>query len=209
MRGVIPPSTVREAIRRIKAFNAERGHDLQISLTFTVGRWNYARDRIKSYFDYCESLGVDKLRLNNFCDHDFKHPELRLSRAEMEGFYVMVKELNEQHQGKLKLSVSEDFGLWGVEVMGFPERVGDCAAGENLFGVVYPDVYACPQLCTMRVGQVTPEGAIAWDDAAMARMAEAKRHRDYSGCIAVSWVGSPAIQEIVGLGPQPLRRLSC
>jgi MoaA/NifB/PqqE/SkfB family radical SAM enzyme len=196
-RGIIQPSTVREAVRRIQAFNAGRAAPLRVSLTFTIGRWNASPERLQAYLDYCEELGIDMLRLNNYCDHTLRHPELTLDDDAVVRVYAWLKELHGRHRGHVQLSVSEDFGFRGVEVMGFPAGVGDCAAGHTLFGVLYPEVHACPQLCNMPVGRVTPDGTIEWDDAKLALVHEAKRHADYGGCLAVTWANSRAVRELL------------
>lgn len=81
--------------------------------------------------------------------------------------------------------------------MDFPEGVGHCVAGERLFGVVYPYVYACPVNLTVVSGKLTEDGDIVWDEDAYKRLMRAKDHPEFGGCIGVAYPHSPEIQQML------------
>ncbi len=95
------------------------------------------------------------------------------------------------------MSVSEDFGHWGVEVMEFPPTVGHCVSGEHLFGLVYPDVYVCPVDLTLKTGTVNADGSIQWDQEMLDRLKKVKKHPSFGGCIGVAYSHSEEIQKML------------
>lgn len=196
-KGLTQPSVVREAVRRIKGYTERTGWKFRIILTFTLSRRNNSAEDIRRYFDYCESLEVHVARFNQFADIRNTHPELRMSPDDVSRTYRTLREVYDGRTGQVQLSVSEDFGFWGIEVMNFPEGVGHCVAGERLFGVVYPYVYACPVNLTVVSGKLTEDGDIAWDEAAYQRLMRAKDHPEFGGCIGVAYPHSPEIQQML------------
>ncbi|MFD3682149.1 hypothetical protein [Streptomyces sp. NPDC058613] len=76
------------------------------------------------------------VRFNNFTDHGGRHPELRLSREEIEQAYRDFKWIHESVPLGFQLGVSEDFGTFGIKAMGFPGHVGWCRAGRQLFAAI-------------------------------------------------------------------------
>ena len=174
-KGLTQPSIVREAVGRVHSYSRATGFRFRITLTFTLSRKNCQPDQISRYLDYCEELGVDVARFNRFADIQGKYPEWILSREDVEATYRNLKEQYEAHPGQVQLSVSEDFGSWGVEIMGFPAQVGHCTAGERFYGVVYPYIYVCPVNLTVVAGKIGPDGVITWDEAVRRRLLQAKQ----------------------------------
>lgn len=192
-RGLTQPSIVRKAVERIQAFSKARSWEFRIILTFTISRENRAPEQIRRYLDYCEEMGVQVARFNRFADIQNRYPHLRMSKEEVIETYRVLKEVYEAHPGEVQMSVSEDFGSWGVEVMSWPPQVGHCVAGENLFGVVYPYVYVCPVNLTLVAGKIDENGVIHWDEKVRAQLKKAKQHPDFGGCIGVAY---PHFEEI-------------
>ncbi len=195
-RGLTQPSVVREAIRRIQAFSEETGWAFQIMLTFTLNRTNNSADQLHRYLDYCANLGVKVARFNRFADIQGTYPELRMSKDDVVRTYQTLKEVHHASTGEVQMSVSEDFGSWGGDVMGFPQGVGHCVAGERLFGVVYPYVYVCPVNLTVVAGIIDSNGVINWDAGVAARLAKAKEHEHFGGCMGVAYPHHKEIRDI-------------
>jgi len=200
LRGVPKPSLVRKAVALIKSFNRECSASIQTSLIFTIGKWNCNRVAIARYFEYCEELGVDILRINQFLDWSSAYPHLALAREDVVETYRTLKEVNDRHRGNVRLSVSEDFGRWGVEAMGFPEGVGDCLAGEHLFGVVYPRVFVCPVTLNVVAGTVNKAGEVTWNRSVLSQVREAKKSEYYTGCFGVSYAKFPEFRRFFAAG---------
>ncbi|MTI30034.1 radical SAM protein [Xanthovirga aplysinae] len=192
-KGLTQPTVVIDAIKNIRNFEKKRDYSFKIILTFTLSRENMSEKSVKSYFDHCEKLGVDVIRFNRFADVQGIYPELRMTKEDTIQSYKTMKKVYEEHPGSVQLSVSEDFGNWGVEVMGFPEGVGNCVAGERLFGVVYPNVYVCPVNLTLKVGEIDENYNIIWDQSVIDSLLKAKKHPDFGGCIGVAY---PHFEEI-------------
>ncbi len=186
-RGLTQPSVVRDAIERIRAFSAETGWWFQIMLTFTVNRTTRSTEDILEYLEYCSELGVDVARFNRFADIQGDHGELCMSPEETEEAYRNLKAAYFAGPEDVQMSVAEDFGSSGVEVMGFPKGVGTCVAGERLFGIVYPHIYVCPVNLTIVAGTLDSDGRIHWNDEVRQRLLEAKRHEKMGGCIGVAY----------------------
>lgn len=204
-KGLTQPGIVREAVRRIRLFEAKRDWKFKITLTFTIGQFNRSREQIQKYLDYCDALGVDVCRFNRFMDAKHEYPSHILSRSEVEETYRLMKETYDAHPGPVQMSISEDFGFWGVEVMGFPAQVGHCVAGENLFGMIYPNLYVCPVNMTVVCGKMLEDGTIEWDAAVRERLMKAKSHPKFDGCFGVSYPHHQEIREIVhGRSPTSL-----
>ena len=206
-KGITQPEYVRQAVERIHDFNARHGDPFQITLTFTIGKKTCSREVIDSYLAHCEELGADIMRLNQFADFQQRFPDERLDKEDLIQVYRTMKEAYDAHPGPVTMSVSEDFGRWGVEVMNFPSEVGRCIAGENFFGVIYPYIYACPVELTLVVGKIEPDGTVAWNKEMLDRMVEAKRRDDFSGCLAVSYAHNDEIREQLSGPPEKLVQL--
>lgn len=191
-QGVTKPSVVKQAVALIKNFNKEFSQSIQVSLIFTIGKWNCNYETVGKYFNYCEELGVNILRVNQFidCSSTYSHSHHMLSKEGVIEAYKILKALNNQHQENLRLSVSEDFGKWGVEIMGFPKDVGDCPSGKNLFGIVYPKIYVCPVKLIIVAGTINKAGEVIWDHTVLSQVEEAKKSEHYSGCFGVSYARS-------------------
>jgi wyosine [tRNA(Phe)-imidazoG37] synthetase (radical SAM superfamily) len=194
-KGLTQPSVVKKATARIKAFSAKRNWEFKVILTFTISRANMTEQHLKEYFAHCEELGADVLRLNRFADKQGIYEHLRLTKEDTIACYKLMKRVYDEYNGNVQLSVSEDFGSWGVEVMGFPAEVGHCVAGEYLFGVVYPDVYVCPVNLTLKVGKIQPDHTIQWNQEVIDQLMEAKKHPEFGGCIGVAYPHSQEIRD--------------
>lgn len=192
-KGLTQPSVVIKAIENIRDFERSRNYRFKIILTFTLSKENMSEEIVKSYFAHCEKLNVDIIRINRFADVQDKYPELRMTKEDTIQAYKTMKKVYDENPGPIQLSVSEDFGSWGVEVMGFPEGVGNCVAGERLFGVVFPNVYVCPVNLTLKVGEVDNNYNIVWDKSVIDSLMIAKKHPDFGGCIGVAY---PHFEEI-------------
>ena len=192
-KGLTQPSIVIKALENIRKYEKERNQPFKVVLTFTLSKETMSEETIISYFDHCEKLGVDIIRINRFADVQDKYPELRMTKEDTIQAYKTMKKVYDEYPGEVQLSVSEDFGNWGVEVMGFPEGVGTCVAGERLFGVVYPNVYVCPVNLTLKVGEIDDDYNIKWDKEVMDSLMSAKQHPNFGGCIGVAY---PHFEEI-------------
>lgn len=196
-RGLTQPGVVKEAVGRIRAFEARCGWRFKIILTFTLSRVNCSSEKLTRYFDYCAALGVDVCRFNRFMDSKGKYPEHVMPRDVVEQTYRTMREVYDEHPSEVQMSVSEDFGFWGVEAMGFPPEVGHCVAGEHLFGVIFPNVYVCPVNMTVVCGRMHEDGTIDWDAAVRERLMRAKAHPKFDGCFGVSYPHHPEIRDVV------------
>ncbi|WP_109853401.1 hypothetical protein [Aquimarina sp. AU58] len=192
-KGLTQPSVVIKAIENIRRFEEKFGYPFKIILTFTLNKENMSVKTLTSYFEHCENLGVDIIRVNRFADVQDQYPELRMTKEDTIKAYKIMKQVYDDHKGPLQLSISEDFGNWGVEIMNFPEGVGSCVAGERLFGVVYPNVYVCPVNLTLKVGEIDDDYNIIWDQEVIDSLMDAKKHPDFGGCIGVAY---PHFKEI-------------
>jgi len=195
-KGLTQPSIVREAVKRIQAHSIRRDWEFRTILTFTLSMRNNSHEDISRYFDYCADLGVHAARFNRFADIRGTHPQLRMSPEAVANTYQTLRDIYEIHPSSVQLSVSEDFGFWGIEVMGFPKQVGHCVAGERLFGVVYPNVYVCPVNLTLVAGKIQDDGTITWDERVRAQLMHAKQHPEFGGCIGVAYPHSAEIRKI-------------
>ena len=194
-KGLTQPGVVREAVRLVQDFSERHQWAFRIILTFTISQRNRSKEHIWRYFDYCEELGVDVIRFNQFADVKGGYEGDRLSKEDVIETYKTLKETYTAHPSTVQMSVSEDFGSWGVEVMEFPEQVGHCVAGEHLFGVVYPYVYVCPVNLTLVAGKINENHEIEWDRKVLAQVLEAKKHKDFGGCIGVAYPHSQEIRD--------------
>jgi len=139
LHGVFSGADTEKVVNRIHNYNATLGVEpkaFRVNIGITLGRHNNSRESLVRYAKYFNALGVDTVRFNNFTDHGRRHPELPMNRAEIEQVYRDIKWLHENLELKFQLAVSEDFGTYGVEVMGFPSHVGWCQAGRQLFTVI-------------------------------------------------------------------------
>lgn len=138
IKGVFSGRETEEVVRRITAYNRTVTPDerFRINIGVTVGRHNNSREALQRYARYFNHLGVDTVRFNNFADHGGRHPDLPLSDEQIEQVYRDLKWLHENVPMDFQLAVSEDFGTFGIGVMGFPGNVGWCRAGRQLFAVI-------------------------------------------------------------------------
>ncbi|MEU2392501.1 radical SAM protein [Streptomyces sp. NPDC007369] len=146
IKGVFSGAETEEVLRRIARYNEKHRAGtpagdpapdaFRTNIGVTIGRHNHGRENLVRYARYFNKLGVDTVRFNNFTDHGGRHPELRLSREEIEQAYRDFKWLHENVQLDFQLGVSEDFGTFGIKAMGFPGHVGWCRAGRQLFAAI-------------------------------------------------------------------------
>lgn len=126
-------------IQRINSYNEDRRstqHALRVNIGITIGKHNHTRESLVRYVAFFNALGVATVRFNNFLDHGNRHPGLELTPSEIEQFYKDIRWIHENEHLDFQLAVSEDFGIYGVKVMGFPSSVGWCRAGRQLFTVI-------------------------------------------------------------------------
>lgn len=150
IRGVFAGQDCERVIQRVHAFNdnlvagridrlrtlpQELRRPLRINLTVTIGRHNHSRVILERYIRYMDRLGVSLLRFNRFHDHGGRHPELVLSRLDVEALYRDFKWLHERIPFQFQMALSEDFGTHGIGVMGFPSHTGHCRAGHQFFAI--------------------------------------------------------------------------
>ncbi|MCI0384274.1 radical SAM protein [Streptomyces sp. CNQ085] len=146
IKGVFSGADTEKVLRRIDEYNerhragllsdAEPSDAFRVNIGVTIGRHNHGRESLERYARYFNGLGVDTVRFNSFSDHGGRHPGLQLSREETEQAYRDFKWLHENVELNFQLGVSEDFGTFGIRVMGFPGHVGWCRAGRQLFAVI-------------------------------------------------------------------------
>jgi hypothetical protein len=139
IKGVFPGPKLVTVIQRIHAYNEahrDSGHEFRMNVGLTVGRHNHKREMLLRYVRFFNALKVSTVRFNNYLAHGGRHPELVLSKAEIEQCYADMKWIHENEQLNFQLGMSEDFGTFGIEVMDFPSHVGMCQAGKQLFGII-------------------------------------------------------------------------
>lgn len=146
IKGVFAGSDCEEVARRISRYNDDlrsrlsprraEAEALRVNIGITVGRHNHSRESLLRYALYFNKLGVATVRFNRFTDHGGRHPELQMSREEVEQAYRDIRWIHDNIQLNFQLAMSEDFGTDGIEVMGFPAHVGWCRAGRQLFAVI-------------------------------------------------------------------------
>ncbi|MBW8833179.1 MAG: radical SAM protein [Burkholderiales bacterium] len=126
-------------VNRINAYNRARSGSqqaLRVNIGITIGKHNHTREHLLRYVELFNDLGVSTVRFNNFLDHGGRHPELELDRVEIEAFYRDARWIHDNVGLHFQLALSEDFGTFGVKVMGFPSSVGWCRAGQQLFTII-------------------------------------------------------------------------
>lgn len=143
IKGVFTGALTEEVLRRIGKYNeqwrassGESDDAFRVNIGVTVGRHNHGRQSLERYVHYFNKLGVDTVRFNNYAAHGGKHAELQMSHEEIAQAYLDLKELHETVDMAFQLGVSEDFGTFGIKVMGFPGHVGWCRAGRQLFAAI-------------------------------------------------------------------------
>ena len=140
--GVFPGAETEIVLRRIFDYNEQRRqnhgetHGFRTNIGVTLGKHNASRESLVRYAKYFNRLGVSTVRFNSFTDHGGRHPDLELDEAGIAQAYRDIKWLHNNEPLGFQLAVSEDFGTYGVEVMGFPAHVGWCRAGTQLFTVI-------------------------------------------------------------------------
>jgi hypothetical protein len=138
IKGVFSGADTEEVLRRIAKYNEGVAPEdaFRVNIGVTVGTHNHGRTSLERYARYFNKLGVATVRFNNFTDHGGRHPELRLSREDIEQAYRDFKAIHETVPLTFQLGVSEDFGTFGIKAMGFPGHVGWCRAGRQLFAAI-------------------------------------------------------------------------
>ena len=138
IKGVFSGANTEVVLRRIDEYNTLRrsAHRFRVNIGVTIGRHNMGRRSLERYAHYFNKLGVDTVRFNNFADHGGRHPDLQMSYEEIEQTYRDLKWLHDNVDLSFQLGVSEDFGTFGIKVMGFPRHVGWCRAGRQLFAAI-------------------------------------------------------------------------
>jgi hypothetical protein len=144
IKGVFSGASCEEVVRRIFSYNesCKSGHagdsdadkGFRVNIGVTIGCHNNSRESLLRYALYFNKLGVDTVRFNNFSDHGGRHPELQMSREELEQAYRDIKWLHDNVQLNFQLAVSEDFGTFGISVDFAPfeaPRARKPAAGEG------------------------------------------------------------------------------
>jgi hypothetical protein len=141
IKGVFHGQSLETVVQRIKHYNLNREakDQLRVNIGITIGKHNHERESLIRYVHYFNHLGVDTVRFNNFTDHGGRHSDLPLLKEEVEALYKNIKWIHENLEMKFQLALSEDFGTFGIEVMGFPQHVGNCQAGRQLFTVIPSD----------------------------------------------------------------------
>jgi hypothetical protein len=141
IKGVFSGANTEVVLRRINEYNklqcsGASSHTFRVNIGVTIGRHNMGRRSLSRYAHYFNKLGVDTVRFNNFADHGGRHPDLQMSYEEIEQTYRDLKWLHDHVDLSFQLAVSEDFGTFGIRVMGFPGHVGWCRAGRQLFAAI-------------------------------------------------------------------------
>lgn len=136
IKGVFSGKNSEKVFERIFKYNEEKDRNFRINIGITIGTHNNTKESLLRYALYFNKMGVDTVRFNNFTDHGGKHGYLELSIPETEQVYKDIKWLNENIELKFQIGVSEDFGTFGIEVMGFPKEVGLCQAGHQFFTII-------------------------------------------------------------------------
>jgi hypothetical protein len=122
-------------IARLASLPASAREPLRLNMTVTVGKHNHTMETLERYARYFAKQRVSFVRFNRFHDHGFRHPHLVLSSADVAQFYRDIRWIHENLPLPFQLSVSEDFGTHGIEVMGFPAHTGHCRAGHQFFAI--------------------------------------------------------------------------
>lgn len=141
-KNVFYGTELEEVISRIKKFNQENSqsldHDFNYKLAFgvTIGKHNNTKRSLINYINYFNNIGANKVRFNCFHDYSRNNRNLELSSEEIKQFYKDIKWIYSNINMKYELGISEDFGNIGIEVMDFPNYVGMCRAGRQLFAIV-------------------------------------------------------------------------
>lgn len=156
IKGVFAGVDTEKVVARIREYNRLRPHQepLRINIGVTVGRHNHSRESLLRYAHYFNHLGVNTVRFNNFTDHGSRHPQLPLSKEEIEQVYCDIKWIHQNLNLNFQLAISEDFGSFGVEVMEFPKHVGWCRAGRQLFTVIPSDVLIVEESVTELIEKI-------------------------------------------------------
>ena len=103
---------------------------------------------------------VATVRFNNFSNHGGLHTHLELSKQEVIDFYINIKDIHSKIKMSFQLAISEDFGTDGIKVMEFPDHVGWCRAGHQLFTVIPTeekpvfDVKSKEHIKTTKIGDI-------------------------------------------------------
>lgn len=129
-------NTEKVILERIFKYNHEKSRNFRVNIGITLGAHNNSRENILRYALYFNKIGVDTVRFNNFTDHGGNHAYLELNNTQVKQAYMDIKWLSENVQLNFQLGISEDFGTFGIEVMGFPKEVGWCQAGHQFFTII-------------------------------------------------------------------------
>jgi hypothetical protein len=173
IKGVFPGRDCERVIERVHTFNSELQREsanrpkpvsprllapLDINIGVTIGKHNNTREHLLRYVGYFTGKRISVLRFNAFHDHGGRLPHLPLTKDEIAQWYRDLKWVHENVPLCFQLGIDEDFGSSGIETMGFPEHVGWCRAGQQLFAIV-PDP---PETITFGdFGRIEKIGSIA------------------------------------------------
>ncbi|NHB60015.1 radical SAM protein [Photorhabdus sp. RW14-46] len=139
IKGVFYGTDLERVLKIIKDYN-EKNRDIftgfRIGIGITVGSHNVSKEMLERYLDYFNKIGIDTLRFNKFFDHGEKHPHLEITHQMCADFYKNIKYFHENKLLNFQLGVSEDFGSFGIDVLGLPPAVGHCQAGKQLFAII-------------------------------------------------------------------------
>lgn len=139
--GVLFGSEFERVVGVIRKYNARfkgKGgfEGFRISVGVTIGTHNNTLEMLKRYVFYFNAMEVSVVRFNKFFDHGNRHPHLVMSQDQARQAYRDLKWIHSSMQLDFQMGVSEDMGTFGIGVMEFPEHVGWCRAGRQLFAVI-------------------------------------------------------------------------
>ncbi len=158
IKGVFKGENCLKVIKRIYDYNnMDNECKFRINIGITIGTHNNEQSSIIKYALFFNKLGVNTVRFNNFVNHSNKHEHLELSKDKTIKVYKSVKWLHENIHLNFQLGISEDFGTFGVEVMNFPDEVGICKAGHQLFTVIPSDkkmLESCADVTIEKIGDI-------------------------------------------------------
>lgn len=138
-KNVFYGTELEKTISRIKEFNeknSESGFNYRLAFGVTIGKHNNSKQSLINYINYFNKINAYKVRFNCFHDYSQHNADLEMSLDEIKEFYKNIQWIHSNIQMKYELGLSEDFGNCGTEAVNFPEYVGTCRAGRQLFAIV-------------------------------------------------------------------------
>lgn len=144
--GVTRKALLDRALANIRSWNTHRREgEFQFGLTFTIGAHNCDYVSLRTMANYALEIGCSFLRYNCFANFLARpeHAQYEQSADQIREMYVSIARVHtELIDQPISISVSEDFGPHGIEVIEPfmpPEyrgrEVGNCRAGWRLFGI--------------------------------------------------------------------------